>query len=93
MRRPEHEPSFRAWFLLIVALLMTGCTRKQKHTYSELQPLLNNRCFLTKSPVEQQRLVRQIDALPKSEFDKTMNDFSVVNAADRLTGTQGCDEK
>jgi hypothetical protein len=72
---------------------MTGCTRKQQHTYSELQPLLDNRCFLTKSSVEQQRLVGQIDALPRTEFDKTMNDFSAVNAADRLSGTQGCDEK
>lgn len=83
----------RAWFLLVLVLLMTGCSRKQQHTYSELRPLLDNRCFLTKSSVEQQRLVREIDALPKTEFDKTMNDFSVVNAADRLLGTQGCDEK
>jgi hypothetical protein len=79
--------------ILILTLLMTGCTCKQRHAYSELQPLLDNRCFLTKSAVEQQRLVREIDALPKTEFDKTMNDFNVVNAADRLSGTQGCKEE
>ena len=83
----------RSWFVLILVLLATGCTRKQQHTYSELQPLLDNRFFLTKPAVEQQRWVQEIDALPKTEFDKTMNDFSAVNAADRLTGTQGCDQK
>jgi hypothetical protein len=77
--------------ILALVLLIAGCARKQQHSYSELQPLLSNRCFLTKSSDEQQRLVREIDALPKAEFDKTMNDFDVVNASDRLLGTQGCE--
>jgi hypothetical protein len=30
-------------------------------------------------------------SLPKAEFDKTVSDLNVINAAERLTGNQGCE--
>ena len=62
-----------------------------KHTYAELQPLLDNRCFRTKTADKQKEMVQGIDVLPKADFKKTMDDLDAINAADRLLGTRGCE--
>jgi hypothetical protein len=62
-----------------------------KHTFAELQPLLDNRCFRTKTANEQKKSVQDIDALSNAEFRKTIDDLNSINAADRLLGTRGCE--
>jgi hypothetical protein len=62
-----------------------------KHTFAELQPLLDNRCFRTKTADEQKKSVQDIDALSNAEFKKTIDDLNSINAADRLLGTRGCE--
>jgi hypothetical protein len=62
-----------------------------KHTYAELQPLPENRCFRTKTADEQKEWMQRIDVLPKADFKKTIDDLDAINAADRLLGTQGCE--
>ncbi len=61
-----------------------------EHTYAEMQPVLENRCFQTKTAPQQRELVRTLDALPEADFKKTIKDFEAVDAADRLLGTRGC---
>jgi hypothetical protein len=63
-----------------------------KQTFAELQPELDNRCFRAKSAAEQWQLLRDLDALSDAEFKKTIADLNAINAADRLLGTQGCNE-
>jgi hypothetical protein len=58
-----------------------------------LEPELTNRCFQSKPAFRQWELLRELNALPKAEFDKTISDLNAINAADRLTGNQGCDLK
>lgn len=53
-----------------------------KHTYAELQPLLDNRCFGTKTANEQEEWVRRIDVLPKADFKKTIDDLDAINATE-----------
>jgi hypothetical protein len=55
----------------------------------ELQPELDNRCFQTKTAAEQWKFLQELDALPESDFKKTIADLNSINAADRLVGTQG----
>jgi hypothetical protein len=62
----------------------------QTHTYEQMQPLLANSCFRSKTAAEQQKWLRDIDAAPESDFQKTMNDLTAINASDRLLGRQGC---
>ena len=64
-----------------------------RHTFKELEPELTNRCFQSKPALTQWELLRELDALPKAEFDKTISDLNVINASDRLTGSQGCEIK
>jgi Ssp1 endopeptidase immunity protein Rap1a len=64
----------------------------QKHTYVELQPLLDNRCFRSKTADEQKKLLQRIDEAPDADFKKTIDDLNSINAADRLLGTQGCED-
>jgi Ssp1 endopeptidase immunity protein Rap1a len=64
----------------------------QKHTYAELQPLLDNRCFRSKTADEQKKLLQRIDEAPDADFKKTIDDLNAINAADRLLGTQGCED-
>jgi hypothetical protein len=52
--------------------------------------LRENRCFQSKTPEERDRWLREIVALPKTDFEKTMKDLGQVNEADRLSGTKGC---
>jgi len=58
---------------------------------AKLQPLFDNRCFKSKTPAQQRKLVEQVEALPESEFTKTMDGLDAMNAADRLLGTQRCE--
>jgi hypothetical protein len=62
-----------------------------RHTFKELEPELTNRCFQSKPALMQWELLRELDALPMAEFDKTISDLNLINAADRLTGDQGCE--
>ena len=63
----------------------------QEHTYAELQPLLDNRCFRSKTPAEQKQWLQQIDETTVAEFKKDMDDLASINAADRSLGTRGCE--
>jgi 7,8-dihydro-6-hydroxymethylpterin-pyrophosphokinase len=62
-----------------------------EHTYMEMQPVFDNRCFQIKTALQQRELIRKLDALPEADFKRTISDFEAVNAADRLLGTRGCD--
>jgi hypothetical protein len=64
-----------------------------KHTFLDLQPELDNRCFQTKTAAEQWMFLQELDALPESDFKKTIADLNSINAADRLLGTRGCNEQ
>jgi len=61
------------------------------HTDNELKPLLENRCYLSKSVSERAELVHRMNQMPGADFTKTMRDLDAVNATDRLLGTKGCD--
>jgi hypothetical protein len=64
--------------------------RQKQNTRKTPQPLLDNRCFQSKTAMERKELVKKIDALPEIEFNKTVNDLEAVNASDRLLGYTGC---
>jgi hypothetical protein len=61
------------------------------HTDNELKPLLENRCYLSKSVSERAEVVHRMNQMPDADFTKTMRDLDAVNATDRLLGTKGCD--
>jgi hypothetical protein len=61
------------------------------HTDNELKPLLENRCYLSKTVSERAELVHRMNQMPNADFTKTMRDLDAVNATDRLLGTKGCD--
>ena len=61
------------------------------HTDNELKPLLENRCYLSKSVSERAELVHKMNQMPAADFTKTMRELDAVNATDRLLGTKGCD--
>ena len=68
-------------------------TGTSKHTFIELQPELDNRCFQTKTAAEQWEFLQELDALPESDFKKNIADLKSINAADRLLGTHGCNHE
>ena len=61
------------------------------HTDNELKPLLENRCYLSKSVSERAELVHKMNQMPDADFTKTMRELDAINASDRLLGTKGCD--
>jgi hypothetical protein len=61
------------------------------HTRKELKPLLENRCYLSKTPADRADFLKQVKALSNADFAKTMKDLEAINAGDRLLGTKGCD--
>jgi hypothetical protein len=60
-----------------------------EHTYMEMQPVFDNRCFQTKTASQQRELIRKLDALPEADFKKTISDFEAVNAAEPTVGDTG----
>jgi hypothetical protein len=83
--------AFHAWWTRR-AIDHSSKTGPLRHTFLELEPELDNRCFQTKTAAEQWAFLQELDALPEADFKKTIADFNSVNAADRLLGTQGCNE-
>src|ERR1700688_166911 len=61
------------------------------HTDNELKPLLENRCYLSKSVSERAELDHRMNQMPGADFTKPMRDLDAVTATDRLLGTKGCD--
>jgi hypothetical protein len=53
--------------------------------------LRENRCFQSKTAEEQERWLRELNALSPAEFEKTMKDLTVINASDHLLGTKSCE--
>lgn len=75
----------------LISLLIVGLVQARPHTKKELKPLLENRCYLSKSRTDRAKWFKEINDLPEAEFAKTMKDLDAVNAGDRLLGTKGCD--
>ena len=75
-----------------LALLMFVATAEcHTHTKKELKPLLENRCYLSKSPADRAKWLKEMNDLSEADFAKTMKDLDAINAADRLLGTKGCE--
>lgn len=61
-----------------------------KHAYQTILPMYENTCFRSKTARQEWDLIAQIDTLPEDDFKKTMDDFTAINAGDRLLGKKGC---